>query len=519
MIEEVKTIKFADLIGPMYYEMFHSIEAEEKMTYWLKGGRGSLKGSFAYLYTILDLTRDAEAGVKTHAVGLRKVKDTIRDSIFTNLIWAINMLGLQGIWDFTVSPMKIWHVKTGNTILFRGCANQRDFEKIKSLKFEEGYCKIAIFEELTEFAGMDEVDSILQSLFRGGDIAKAFMMYNPPASKKNWVNDHCRELEQLEKQGIDTDVYIHHSTYLQAPKEWLGKAFINKAKQIKAINPKKYRHMYLGEEVGEGLEIYPEKDPKTGEGCLILRTITDEEIKKFTQVKRGLDFGYSHATCYVECFYDPTIETIYIFDEVYLYKANNKTLVREIKPKAGSLLIRGDSEDPRTINELNQMGLYIIGADKGKDSKDHGIKWVSDRATIVIDKKRCPNIANDFETYEFKKDPKTGVIIYEYPDEPDGCLKDTTLVLTDKGYKEIKDLVNTEGILYSLNTETNKIEKQKYYDCRKTGTNRKLYEVTTKSGKKFKCTSNHPILTDKGYKQLKDLQIGDKIIDISNSTL
>ena len=134
MTDEVKNVRIADCIGPAYYEMFHSVEAREKMTYWMKGGRGSLKGSFAYLYSIFDLTRDAEQGIKTHVVGLRKVKDTIRDSIFTNLLWAINMFGLQGVWDFTVNPMRIWHIGNGNSILFRGCANQRDFEKIKSLK-------------------------------------------------------------------------------------------------------------------------------------------------------------------------------------------------------------------------------------------------------------------------------------------------------------------------------------------------------------------------------------------------
>lgn len=426
MIEEIKNINLTDCIGPAYYEMFHDIEQRKHMIYWLKGGRGSLKGSFAYLYTILDLTKDAENKIMTHAVGLRKIKDTIRDSIFTNILWAINKLGLSHLWDFTISPMKIFHIKNGNSILFRGCANQKDFEKIKSLKFEKGYCKFAIFEELTEFAGMDEVDSIQQSLFRGGDEESSgdeesisFMMYNPPASKKNWANEQCRELERLEKQGINTETYIHKSTYLQAPKEWLGKPFIKKANQIKQINYKKYKHMYLGEETGEGLEIYPEYNPETKTGVLTLREITDEEIKNFTQIERGLDFGYSHASCYCHCFYDIRKMIVYVFYEIYKYKCNNNLLVNLIKPKAGSRLITGDSEDPRTINEMCIAGLNVIGAQKGPDSKPHGIKWLQDRAQIIIDPKRCPNIANDFETYEFKKD-KEGKIIYDYPEEPDG---------------------------------------------------------------------------------------------------
>ena len=64
-------------------------------------------------------------------------------------------------------------------------------------------------------------------------------------------------------------------------------------------------------------------------------------------------------------------------------------------------------------------GLNVGKAKKGKDSKSHGIMWLKGRAKIVIDKKRTPNIANDFETYEYKKD-KEGKIIYDFPDEPDG---------------------------------------------------------------------------------------------------
>jgi phage terminase large subunit len=420
MNDEQKIIKIADVIGPAYYETFHVLEKKEKHICWLKGGRGSLKGSFVYLYTIFDLSRDALNGIDSHCVALRKVKDTIRDSIFNNLIWAIDVLNLNDMWDYTTNPMKIWNLENGNTILFRGCNNQRDFEKIKSLKFKTGFCKIAIFEELTEFYGMDEINSIQQSLFRGVDESLCFMMYNPPPQKTHWVNDQCKELIKLENEGIDTDTHILHTTYLQAPKKWLGKAFIRMAKQIEIINHKKYRHMYLGEEIGQGLEIYPEKDLNTNDGVLIIRPITDKEIENFDVIYRGIDFGYSHATCYLEIYYDDKNDIVYIFNEVYLYKASNSLLYRKIKPFAKDLLIRGDSEDPRLINEFNQMGLYIIPATKGKDSKPHGIKFLQDRTAIIIDKQRCPNTANDFLCYEYKKDKKTDNIIYEYPEEPDG---------------------------------------------------------------------------------------------------
>lgn len=405
-------IELTKCIGPAYYDLFWDLEEQKHLHYWLKGGRGSLKSSFVFIYVIWRLTVDAIEGRVRHGVALRKVKDTIRDSIFQNFLWAIDLLGLTDLWQYTTNPMKIWF--KDNTILFRGAANKRDHEKIKSIKFKKGFCKFVIYEELTEFIGMDEIRVINHSLLRGGDEAAAFYMYNPPASKNAWVNDESRI--------IVPSRYIHSSTYLDAPREWLGDIFVNEAEELKIINPRKYRHMFLGEVVGEGLEIYPEKTIDNTDGVLVLRTITDDEISRFYKVDRGLDFGYSAATCYSESFYNENTMQLFVFDEVYLTRANNEMLAVHIKPKAGSLLIYGDSEDPRTINEMNLKSLNVRHCKKGKDSKPHGIKWMQDRAEIIIDKKRCPNIASDFQLYEYKKDPKTDKIIYgDYPKEPDGC--------------------------------------------------------------------------------------------------
>jgi PBSX family phage terminase large subunit len=274
-------IYLKECIGPAYYKMFWDIEDKSHIHYVMKGGRGSLKSSFAFLYIIYKMTQDALNGDITHCVGLRKIKDTIKESVFTNFLWAINMLGLNDYWNSTKTPMRIWF--KDNTILFRGCANQDDYNKIKSIKFERGYCKYAVFEELTEFAGMDEILSILQSLFRGGNEAAAFYMYNPPASRKNWVNEE-----------MDKDVesrFVHHSTYLDVPEKWLGKVFIKEAEEIKKNNNRKYRHMYLGEVLGEGLEIYPELTKDNPDGLVEYRSITDEEIQEMTKIYRGLDFG------------------------------------------------------------------------------------------------------------------------------------------------------------------------------------------------------------------------------------
>ena len=404
-----KEIKLTDCIGPAYYKMYISIKNQEKVHYWLKGGRGSLKSAFACICIIKMMTEDFKNGKVTHAVALRKVKDTIKDSIFQNLLWAIDILKVGDLWQSTKSPMKLWIGE--NTILFRGSNGQEDHKKIKSIKFKNGFCKYALYEEVTEFFGMDEIHSINQSLFRGTDEAIAFYMYNPPPSRNSWVNKEAKKKV--------SNRYVHHSTYLEAPSKWLGTVFINEAKTMKKYNLRGYNHMYMGEEIGEGLEIYPPITPDNPNGLVEYRSITDEEIRNFITVYRGLDFGYSHASCYIETFYDPIKQIIYVVDEVYLYGANNYLLANKIHEKAGKMYIRGDSEDPRTINEMCEYGLNVGKAKKGKDSKSHGIMWVKSQAKVVVDKKRTPNVANDIENYEKKKD-KDGNIIDDFPDEQDG---------------------------------------------------------------------------------------------------
>jgi len=399
----MRNVNLSNLIGKSYNNVFIDIEKGLHRHYVFKGGRGSLKSSFVFIYVIWAMTRDALNGKTTHCVALRKVKDTCYDSLYQNFEWAIELLGVGDLWHGTVSPMKLKF--RDSTILFRGSNNKQDYKKIKSIKFKKGFCKHVIYEECVEFFGMNEIGDINRSLFRGGSGGIAYYMYNPPNSKKAWTN-----IEFDEKLDIPNR-YYHHSTYLTAPKEWLGDDFIEEADIMKKINPRLYNHVYLGLVFGEGLEIYEN---------LEIRTITDNEIEEFFDIKRGLDFGFTKdASCYGDLFYNDKKQWVYIFDEVYGHRLSNKSLYDKIYPKSGFGLIRADSAEPRTINELRTLGLNIIGAKKGKDSKNHGIKFLSDRAKIIIDRKRCPFICSDFELYEYEKD-KEDNIIYEYPKEPHG---------------------------------------------------------------------------------------------------
>ena len=230
----MKKISLKKLIAKPFYKVHKDIKQGLHTHCWLKGGRGSTKSSFIAIEIILGMMRDAETGEHTNAVVLRKVATNLKDSVYEQLVWAIEMLGVSHLWEPKVSPLSLTYVPTGQKILFRGADKPK---KIKSTKFSKGYCKYIWYEELDEFNGMEEIRSINQSLMRGGEKFVVFIRITPPQSVNSWVN--------AESQMTRPDRLVHHSTYLDVPREWLGEQFIVEAEHLKATKPDKYKHEYL----------------------------------------------------------------------------------------------------------------------------------------------------------------------------------------------------------------------------------------------------------------------------------
>lgn len=193
------------------------------------------------------------------------------------------------------------------------------------------------------------------------------------------------------------------------PKEWLGEQFFIEAETLKANNELAYRNEYLGEATGTGGAVFTN---------ITLRDITEEEISHFDNIADGVDFGYAvDPVCYQQNYYDSTRNKLYIFNEIYKVGMSNKTLWEEIiKVKVGKSIITADSAEPKSIDELNSLGkIRVVGAKKGPDSIEFGIRWLQNLSEIVIDKKRCPNTAREFSLYEYEKD-KYGNFKSKYPD-------------------------------------------------------------------------------------------------------
>lgn len=386
-------IFLSEKIGPAFYDIAHDIFHHGHTHYDFSGGRGSLKSSTVSI--IVPLLLVGNPG--THALVLRKVANTIRDSVYAQYIWAIGELGMAAYWEAKVSPMELIYKPTGQKIMFRGAD---DPMKIKSIKVPFGYIAVTHFEEKDQFAGRAEIRNILQSTMRGGSVFWNFESYNPPISRDNWANK-----DSLEER---TDRLCHKSTYLQAPPEWLGEQFFAEAEHLKATDERAYQHEYLGIPVGTGGNVFDN---------LELREITDEEMSHFDHIYQGVDYGwFPDPFAFIRLHYDRARETIYLMDEIYQNKLTNEASGNIIIQRGyKDAYITCDSAEPKSVADYRAMGLPAKAAVKGPGSVDYGMKWLQ-RRKIVIDRKRTPNAYNEFVNYEYDRN-KDGDIISGYPDE------------------------------------------------------------------------------------------------------
>ena len=394
-------------ISKSFVDVNRNIDNRDYREYYFEGGRGSTKSSFIS-EKIIELL---ENNPRMCCVALRKVKDTLKDSVYTQLVWAIDTLdekypGVKDRWKPTKSPLEITNTNTGQVIYFRGAD---DYGKIKSLKPpKDKYIGITWYEEYDQFNGMEEIRKINQSLIRGGDDFVQFYSYNTPASTLHFVN--------VEKIVPKPTRLVHLSDYRDVPKEWLGQAFIDEAEYVKETNQKIYENEYLGLMTGTGGNVFEN---------LELREITDEEINTFDYIYQGIDWGYfPDPFAWTKMCYSSNQRTLYIFDEFVVNKMSNADVWKHLQEEKGVQnddLIICDSAEPKSIADFRSYGSMARGAEKGPGSVEYSMKWLSSLTKIVIDPRRCPTSAQEFSTYEYLQD-KDGNYISGYPDEANHCI-------------------------------------------------------------------------------------------------
>ena len=232
MQSEELVLNVKDAIAPVYFDAMDDILDHNHVHYVFKGGRGSAKSSFISEMLPLLLVQNPSV----HAVVFRKVGNTIKNSVWAQVVWGIDKWDLR---DYFQIPKTIANPivfkPTGQQILFMGLD---DPNKVKSVKLPFGYIGITWFEELDQYSGEKEIRKVLQSTMRGGTMFWDFRSFNPPISNLNWANQYATDALSRE------NTLVQSVNYNEIPDEWLGQAFIDEAEDLKETNPKAYEHEY-----------------------------------------------------------------------------------------------------------------------------------------------------------------------------------------------------------------------------------------------------------------------------------
>jgi PBSX family phage terminase large subunit len=414
-------VPMKDVIIPMYKDVLKDVLSHNHTHYVFSGGRGSTKSSF--ISEIIPLLMLQNPNI--HCVVFRKVGNTMKNSVWSQVVWGIDRLGLTPLFHIPKSISNPIVLKqTGQQILFMGLD---DPNKVKSVKLPFGYIGITWFEELDQFSGEAEIRKVLQSTMRGGSKFWDFRSFNPPISNLNWANQYA--VDALAR----TNTLVTKNTYLDVPEDWLGQAFIDEAMDLKATNPKAYEHEYLGVPVGTGGNVFENVEPMY---------MSDEFISHFDKVYNGIDWGwYPDPFSFVKCYFDISRRNLYIFAEFRANKMSNKDTFNVLynssqlyspesvapTPNGESFIkqrhlmepdeiVTADSAEPKSISDYKSYGGYgCRGAEKGADSVNYSMKWLQSLNHIYIDPNRCPATLKEFIEYEYERD-KDDEIISGYPD-------------------------------------------------------------------------------------------------------
>ena len=406
-------------IAPVYMPLHEDIQAAAHQYYNLPGGRGSGKSSFCGLEIVTGIMQDQTG--ESNAIVFRRTANTMRESVYSQIAWCIDVLDVNDLWRGSVSPMCWTYKPTGAQIVFRGLD---DSSKLKSIKPRRGYFRFIWLEEFSELPGENFTRSVMQSVQRGGGAFIVFRSFNPPINASNWANVFI--------QRPDDRAITLHTSYLDVPAAWLGDDFILEAERLKEINEQAYRHEYLGEATGSGGEVFPNIE---------VREITDAEIEQMQYIYAGVDFGFSvDPAVFMRVAYNEKYDTVYLLDEIYKKHLSNNELAAQIRAKgydkavpggayysefAGKIveqkqLIIADSAEPKSINDLHGEGLKCIACQKYPGSVLYGIKWLQNRH-IVIDPARTPNAHREFISYEYMT-TKDGEFLADVPDKDNHCI-------------------------------------------------------------------------------------------------
>ena len=497
-------ISLRRLIGEGYDEFWNS----KDLYRMVKGSKGSKKSYTAALWFIWHLERYPEANLLV----IKKQTNTLRDSVFATLEWAINRLYLHDSWEVSPSNLRMTHRKTESrpneqVILFRG---MDDPLKLASVGVSEGYLCWVWLEEFADFGNENDFDTMAMSI--RGDLPpylwKQYTGTFNPWSATSWIKARFFDHPRPDTLAITTTFRCNE--------------------HLSDVDRAQYMALY--KDAPRLARIVCDGDWGIAEG-LIYENWQEEafDIKEVIEqhprgvLSFGLDFGYSISyNAFVAVFFDLGARELWVFDEMYDRGMTNLAIAKRICAMGyGKETIWADAAEPKSISEL-QRGLTEATIDehgnqipitwalpairpalKGPDSLKNGIQRLQSFKWHVH--QSCRNTLIELQNYAYDRSAD-GVWLEKPIKEFDHCLVAGTMVITDHGEVPIEDIEVGDMVLTHLG----------YRKVLAAGIARPLpaeiWRVEFENGTVLEGTKDHPIMTMEGLKCLGCLTVYDEVI-------
>lgn len=381
------------------------------------GSAGSGKSVNVAMDYIIKLSDPQNAGCNLLCV--RGVEVSHLHSTFAELNGAIDRLGLRNVWESRLQPLSLRNRATGNSIIFRGCNDQRAVERLKSVTVPSGKVTFCWIEEATELKASDFniIDDRLRGQLPEGHYYQITLTFNP-VNSGHWIKAQLWDYES-------PDIYCHKSTYLD--NNFIDEAFKTRLERRRDLDPDGYRIYGLGEWGEVGGLIFP--NVKYG----------DYAGLEFEQYTMGTDWGFNH--CHATLLIGWKDGNPYILKEVICTGKTTSEIITlcENASLPRNVLMCCDSAEPDRIKMFKQAGYKAFPARKEKNSVQNQITWLKDR-WIYVDG-RCTHTTKEIQAYKWRKDPTSG----EYIDQP-VMINDDAMAALRYGIEPVRKSVRVKSM-------------------------------------------------------------------------
>jgi len=383
------------------------------------GGGGSGKSYFLAQRDILELMTRKQC----NKLIMHKVAASHHNTTFKDLVYVIEEWNRKYFNNTLSSKFKINHskgderilcLKTGNEILFGGCKDDSELEKVKGVRATNGPISHIRCEEMTNFTERDifQLDGVR---LRGETTERKRF-----TGSMNPINiTHFIKKKYIDDASDGTLFYEHRNSDIIA---------LQNNPNLVVLKTTHEDNRFYGEEERKELlkfefidKYYYDVYVLGNWGVLGNIVFSNYVIEDFDYTENdlennfvGMDYGYVHAST-LECggFRDGDL---YVYDEVYGKGWTNQDFIDETKdhfknnPYIYDIVINADSAEQDRIEEWNRNGFRVEGAKKGPGSLKYGIDYLVSIPKIHIHKTKCPNLAREMPMFKRKED-KNGIAV------------------------------------------------------------------------------------------------------------